>query len=352
VVIAHEATRTGSPVVLVDLLSRARPQLHHPLAIRLLAQGPLADDLLRLGDTNPVGVRPGAVLVNSALGAASLFDYAEGVPAGVYVHEEGDALRNLPAADKRALAERADHVLAVSPGAHEGLVSLGVPAERITLMPPIVAIAAPPVALVETVRSELAPDEGSLLVVGCGVAGWRKGTDLFVDTGGRLAADPRVRLAWVGRRSRSFGRLLDADCRSVGLEGRITWCGEVEDSAPYLAAADAVLMTSREDPQPLVPLEAAVLGTPTACFDTGGLGRLGDAGAAEAVAYPDTVALAAATAALLDEPQRSREIVDRARATVQRVHSPETVVPQFIAFLDRLLGAGSTEAGPSGDPTP
>lgn len=335
-VIAHEGTRTGSPVVLLGLLRRARAAIDRPISVRLLAEGPLADDLRGLATVSDPGTPPGLVLVNSALGADALADYPSSVPAIVYVHEVGDALRTLPAGCRAALAERADVVLAVSEAAASDLVDLGVDRGRIELLAPLVTVELAGAADVEAARAELGVPDEAALVLGCGEAGWRKGADLFVDVCARLGHD-RIAFAWVGRRPRSFARMLDADCAATRLGGRLRWIGEVPNTGPFLAAADVVVMTSREDPQPLVPMEAARHGTPTAGFDLGGLGDMAAVGAAEVVGYPDTRALAAATGMLLSDPDRRTAIVDAARTWVSERHSPDVIVPRFVDAVRRVL---------------
>ena len=71
------------------------------------------------------------------------------------------------------------------------------------------------------------------------------------------------------------------------------------------AAAQVLVMTSREDPQPLVPLEAAASGTATAGFAIGGIADLAEAGAAMAVAVSGHRRARAQTViSLLDDPDR------------------------------------------------
>jgi glycosyltransferase involved in cell wall biosynthesis len=115
----------------------------------------------------------------------------------------------------------------------------------------------------------------TFVVGGCGAAGWRKGTDLFVQIARRLCVDrnqDRVRFLWVGGDANDPGAIeFDHDVRACGLEGR---CMRVPSTAAvmdYYAAMDIFALTSREDPFPLVMLEAGACGVPVVCFDqTGG----------------------------------------------------------------------------------
>lgn len=346
-VVAHEATRTGSPAVLLDLLRAARGQLGAPLAVRLLSSGPLARDLADMAEVSSVSARPAAVLVNSALGAEALFGFPPEVPTAVYVHEQGGALAALPDPALHALRTRADLVLAVSHGTVEDLVGMGVERSRIVILPPVVDLTAPDPAAAQRARSSLGLAEGRQLVVGCGAASWRKGTDLFVAAAALLRRERDVHLAWIGRRSPSFRRVLDQDCRDAGLGSDLSWVGEVDDPRPWLAAADVLVMTSREDPQPLVPFEAAAAGTPTVAFAVGGLADMGTAGAALTVPYPDVARLAAETARLLDDRSGADELASRALEWSTAHHGVDVVAPRFAELMrDLVRGRHTTAVAP------
>lgn len=347
-VIAHEATRTGSPRVLLELLRFAGPSLP-PLSIRLLAGGGLSADLMALSTINDPAVPPVAVLVNGAAAASHLARFAPSVPSAVYAHEEGDALRVLEPSAQEMLAGRADLVLCVSENSRRDLMALGVEAERIRLLPPVVVerVAPSPESIAEA-RSELAADDATAIVVGCGEAGWRKGADLFLDVARRLAGRPGLAFAWVGGGPRAFGRVLHHDARLLGLDDRLRWVGEVQQPEAYLAAADVLVFPSREDPRPLVPLEAALVGTPTVGFALGGVADLADVGAAFAAPYPDTVELARLTAALLDDAARSAEVVGAAVRRTREQQSVDVVGREFVALLNGLIASGPLPASGAG----
>lgn len=338
-VVAHEATRTGAPRVLLDLLGFLADRIPVPVAIQLEAEGPLSSDLRNLADTE-VGLQtPAAVLVNGAAAAGTLHRVPAGTPAMVYVHEERAALDVLPGDCVVALAERCNRVLCVSERSRVALQHLGIDPLRIGVLPPAVPARAT-VSDADIARSlhELGLDADRPLVLGCGEAGWRKGADLFVDVARRVRADLPAQFAWAGRRPRAFARMLDADTRLTGVSEDLRWLGELDDVGPILSAAQVLAMTSREDPQPLVPLEAAAMGTVTAGFAIGGIGDLAEAGAAVAVKYPDTVALAREVTLLLEHPeQRARTASAAERRRTER-HSIDVVGEQFLVEILSLVG--------------
>ena len=154
-----------------------------------------------------------------------------------------------------------------------------------------------------------------------------------------MAASQEV-FAWVGRRRRGFSRVLEHDMEVLGLSDRMVWVDEVEDPSPFLAAADLLLMTSREDPQPLVPLEAALLGTPTVGFELGGLAEYAERGAVRVARYPDVAAMAAEVEALLADPSGASSLAAAAAAIVEEERSVELLGAAFVAEVLALLAAG------------
>ena len=331
-VVAHEATRTGSPRVLLELLRRTLPDHDGEVAVRLLAEGPLADELRELGTNSPIGFRPDVALLNSAPSAVVALELGPTVRVIAYVHEEGEALKVLPDAAVEGLVRRCDRVLCVSESARHDLLAMGVAPDRLDILPPSVRtgpLDGGPGR--SALAAQVGADPDRPIVVGCGEAGWRKGADLFVDTARRSSAG--ATWVWVGRRPRSFGRVLDNDVAAAGLGSRVRWAGEVAEARTFLAAADLVVMPSREDPQPLVPLEAAVVGTPSVGFAVGGLDRLAHNGAMVVVPYPDTVALAAAVDDLLADPARRDQVARVAADLVRERHDVDVLARRFAEEL-------------------
>lgn len=336
-VIAHEATRSGGNRVLHALLGATREHLGVPVAVELLTGGPMASQLRSLANVaGPVG-RPGAVLANSSLAARALLRFGADVPCAVYVHEDEEALALLDDESRLAITQRCRVVMCVSGAGAQSLRGMGVPPERIRVIPPMVGqVDLPDDLAVAGARAAMGASEGERLVVACGEMAWHKGPDLFVDLVARLD-DGRTRFAWVGRRPLGLGRVVSGDLAITGTENRVVLTGEVPDPARYLRAADVVVSTSRRDAQPLVPLEAALVGRPTAGFAVGGVAELGEQGCVATVPYPDTVALAAEVRDLLGDPVRSAALADAGARRARDRQSREVVGRAFADELGRLL---------------
>jgi glycosyltransferase involved in cell wall biosynthesis len=88
---------------------------------------------------------------------------------------------------------------------------------------------------------------------------------------------------------------------------------------------DCFVLPSREDPCPLVVLEAAATGLPIVCFKgSGGAADFVGADAGVAVPYLDIHAMAQAILELQKSPELRRRLGSTAMARVRVRHDPDT----------------------------
>jgi glycosyltransferase involved in cell wall biosynthesis len=164
----------------------------------------------------------------------------------------------------------------------------------------------------EGIRQRLGIPEEAFVVLGSGHETWRKGKDLFVLLAAqakKTMPEMQAHLLWVGGWQKDEDRRnILHDIRHLGLEGKVHFTGEVSNPLDYFAAGDVFAMVSREDPFPLVCLEAAALGKPVLCFaDSGGMPEFVEDDAGFVVPYLDLAAMAERIAALaVDTTLRAR----------------------------------------------
>ena len=107
-------------------------------------------------------------------------------------------------------------------------------------------------------------------VGGSGKVGHRKGSDLFIQVARYLKdnfPDLDIEFTWVGFVPEQDKVNLELELKKTGLGDIVNFTGEVEKPEQYFREFDVFLMTSREDPFPLVCIEAGMLGVPIICFD-------------------------------------------------------------------------------------
>lgn len=105
----------------------------------------------------------------------------------------------------------------------------------------------------------------------CGNADWRKAPDIFLQIAARVK-DPSIRFAWIGIRDDDpMKSQLEYDASKLGISDKIAWLSPTPKAVELINAMDLFLLCSREDPFPLVMLEAALCQKPVLAFeDTGG----------------------------------------------------------------------------------
>ena len=154
---------------------------------------------------------------------------------------------------------------------------------------------------------------------------------------------PEVRAWMVGD-----GPLRD-DCRSwmqsLELENRLRIMGEREYVAPYLAAADLLVVTSDSEGMPASVLEAGWFGVPTVAPRVGGLDEAVLDGETGLLTPPgDDDALFDAVLRLLRDGTRRHEMGRRARGRVRSRFTIERAAERYLVFYREVLGASGLGA--------
>jgi hypothetical protein len=213
--------------------------------------------------------RPPGVVYSSTVVNGPLLEQIRdlGMPIVTHAHELQKSIERWAPGEIMAATVRAsDLFMAAAPAIRDNLVARhGIAPEMVEVVPAHIDCEEEPPSAAE--REEIrrgwnaGPDE--IVVFGCGTTDWRKGPDLFCEIAARgLGEFPGLRFAWVGG---------DADYHrdwlaERGLTGKVHFLGTRGDVRKLLHAADVFLLSSREDPMPLVALEAAATGLPVVCF--------------------------------------------------------------------------------------
>jgi len=181
------------------------------------------------------------------------------------------------------------------------------------------------------IRKELGVPADTPIVLGCGSIHHRKGTDLFVSAAAETVrvrrAKPestaaRALFVWVGedQSGATFGNWCRHDAERLGVAEHIRFVGPDTDPARWFAGADVFALTSREDPYPMVNLEAINAGLPVVAFEGGGGAPeiLTPNGIGATVPYADPRAFGSALARFLDASDEADAERDRIRAFARR----------------------------------
>ncbi len=296
----HDLSRTGAPRMGVDALDAMRDEVD----VRIIAplDGPLAEDCRAIGPLSIIpqrlpgnvwqrayarferrrwtrGLRrwaPDLIYINSVAALPiALWVPLPDVPTILHVHELHIELMQVMKRCPDVMVSKPARYLAASEAVLRALVSeCGIDEDRIAVVHEFV-----PERRLGGVCSNQArrPHDGTLVVGGAGLPGWRKGTTLWLQMAAevRRLVGPSARFVWVGvpewpDSSWLEGLKFRRELNLMRLDDLVELIPSTPKAMEHFAGFDIFAMTSWEDPCPLVVLENMGLAKPVVCFAGGG----------------------------------------------------------------------------------
>ena len=378
--VSHHASRSGAPIALLHFLRWFKKNGSRPFSILLPTDGELTPAFAELAETWSIGRSrwrpdalrtnlliwagrsawarraeiadvqkfaarcfPGLVYANSIASAPAIDMLRPGVPVLTHVHELEYLFRVTASPALSGLLARTRQFIACSNVVKENLIrGHGVAPERVETVHESI-----PVDQVRADRprrqilEELRVPDGAALVIGGGSQNWRKGADLFVQLA-RLVCGQRsdVYFAWIGGSAWEIAEL-EHDVRLFGLAAKVRFTRLVSKPADYFAAADVFVLTSREDPYPLVCLEAAAVAKPIVCFaGAGGMPEFVEEDCGFVVPYLNITAMTDRVLSLLDSLECRVTMGEAARRKVTQRHDISQAAPRIMEIIERTIAVG------------
>lgn len=198
------------------------------------------------------------------------------------------------------------------------------------------------------IRQKFGIPEDAFVIIGSGYETWRKGKDLFVQLAARVnenAPEIQAHFLWVGGKleGEDYRNLLH-DIQLLGLTERVHFTGEVNNPLDYFAAGDVFAMVSREDPFPLVSLEAASLEKPVLCFNgAGGMSEFVENDAGYIVPYLDLAEMTTKIINLAKDSAVRKQLGQRAAEKVHKHYDTQKGSRHIEAIVREKLQASESE---------
>jgi glycosyltransferase involved in cell wall biosynthesis len=370
--IGHDARLAGAQVLLLSLIRWFREHTGIEIRIILLEGGVLLDKFTILGPTlvweqvvqhHPIKEERKLQLshftgkINLVYGntvlAPSIYDELEFLKAPYITHvhelEESIKLYVEKSAVEKMHTFTTGYVGCSQPVTQNLITNHGVPKERITTIHEFIEERQLNFGLPnQTQRNQLGLIENGLIVIGCGTFYWRKGGDLFIETALRVKQKgiTDFHFYWIGENIWDIDRVsynlspwsrLEQRIEENGLENHITFLGVKENVFDYLQAGDLFYLPSREDPFPLVCLEAAQCGLPVICFENaGGMPGFVESDAGFVVPFEDAGAAAEKIVFLHEHPSVLKELGDTARRKFLQRHSISIGAPEILHYCRKV----------------
>jgi glycosyltransferase involved in cell wall biosynthesis len=373
-VLSHEASRTGAPVLGWNLVRRLTGRYRVVTvamrggelepdfkAVAAATVGPLTWDhwdpveARRIAERIVEAYRPLYAIANS-IETRPMVPHlvALGVPTVALVHEFAAYVR--PLAAMRQVYDFASHVVfparivaesstRVFPDL-DARAGIHIKAQG-RADPPVSCETAPNACDSAEQKAATGPLEeakGCFVVLGAGTVHLRKGVDLFIAAAAaarRMRPDKRFRFIWIGHgydpaNDNGYSSYLAEQLIHSDLGDSLIMMDAVGNLEPFYARADAFLMCSRLDPQPNVGIDAVTRGIPTVCF-------AGGCGTAEVLAadpetrqlvvpYLDTHAAAEEICRLADAGANIAGL----RTVVARIGREAYDMEEYVRYVDAL----------------
>jgi len=392
--ISHDATRTGAPILLLDLLKWLKANSPFEFEILLRRPGPLVEKFAALAPVriavipqslrslikthgkkrglsqwlrstssrvrtvpdarsgsirslvkyykkyDPDLIYSNTVVNGDLLSAFSVLD----CPAISHIHELDNIISLFGEKNWQEVSGNTDRYIVASSAVRQNLIDRrGVSPESIDTV----------FSFVDTRQRAKRPEQSKALreslgiprearvICGSGLDEWRKGMDLFIRCAGEVVArhGSKVHFLWVGGWLSEEARLEHLElARKLNVDSHITFTGMVDNPLDFYELADMFTLTSREDPFPLVCLEAASLGMPVLCFDeAGGMPVFVEDDAGFIVPFKNISAMAGRISELMDDPALRKKLGARAREKVMERYDIEVGSRKILEIISSTL---------------
>jgi len=151
--------------------------------------------------------------------------------------------------------------------------------------------------------------------------------------------EKRFLAVWIGApEAAELCQFIKRDLKLMGLEGDVLIIPPVSSAIALIRELHAFTLLSREDPHPLVVLEAASLGIPTICFgESGGIGEFVKEGCGLSVPYLDLQAMAQGLYALSQDRLLRDELGTKAQQRVFQKHTLQQAAGRILSIIETTL---------------
>lgn len=377
VFIGHEASLTGAPYTQLYIIQWLRANTNHTIELVLLRGGPLEAEFAKVANIhvlneyieNPsLGQRiirkiehitnarmrqtlqkikskkPSLIFANTALTLDCAVRFKEyiGVPIIINLHELNTMFFHM---DIKIFTENMKKIDFFIPGSKvvEKLYQelCNVPDAVTQVVYDFTNNSLNGTSTSVGVRKQFAIPDGAQVVGAIGALGWRKAPDLFLQVAHYMlqSGNENIYFIWIGGNTSSIPfKEIEHDVRLMGLEKRVLFVGSQVDLKGFYELMDVFLLTSREDPFPLVCLEAAMTGCPIICFvDGGGMPEFVRDDAGYVVPYADVRAMADKTMHLLKNEKERETFGETGKQRALNCHTIRTIGPQVNEIINKFL---------------
>lgn len=192
----------------------------------------------------------------------------------------------------------------------------------------------------KSIKKELGLPIDALIIGACGAEDFRKGKDWFVPVATEVLqkkTNANIHFVWIGGGVVSENIKFDWD--RCGFKGNIHFLNFESDANAYFNEFDLFLMLSREDPFPIVNLEAGIFEVPVICFnESGGTTELLKNGGGLSVPYANLSSFSEAIIKMLSEKEIRLKAGRELKLEILHNFDIEIIAAKIFSIINRVSG--------------
>lgn len=373
--ISHEASRTGAPILSLNIVQQLTSQFN--VVTLLLGGGPLVESFIDAGAivAGPVDLYHKETFADWVIGKfldAHSFQFAIANSLGSYIALKPLADRYIPtislihefAVYIRPRTAIQNAMLWASQTVFSADITLD---SAIQVLPELSSCQLPVLAqgksiipgethdpahieaekaMLQKIMRPDGPEDDTIVILGAGWVQIRKGVDLFIECATRVINSPighKCRFVWIGNnynpeQDTQYSLYLQDQIQRAGISERFKIISETAAIEHVYALSDMMLLTARLDPLPNVAIDAMVRGLPVLCFDktTGIADILKRNGLQEECVAPylDTHNMADKIIRLASSQEARDKVGEQARDLAVREFNMPRYVEQLLALTE------------------
>ena len=378
--VSHDAARAGSQILLLDILEWIKQHTRIRFRVLLINGGVLLGRFRDLADCLVVeeiksrdifieelrkfADQTVSLVYANTVVSGRILEYLQylNCPVVTHVHELEKSIKRF--AGPQVMAKTVaftDKYIAASPQIKDNLVSNhGVDAADVQVVNAFIKPQGEPLTDMERIklRRTLGLPSDKKLVFGCGTLDWRKGVDIFVELASWIKNNTteNFHFYWIGPGGpdnyidpgmeksgpmKTFRQHLD----ELSATDSVSFLGERQYPRDFFRAGDIFALPSREDPFPLVCLEAANCGLPIVCFEgVGGMPDFVEDDCGFVVPYPNVDEMAAKISQLMANNELCRKLGHNGFIKLMERHVVGTAVPEILNIISSSLAQTSPKS--------
>ena len=293
--VSHDASRTGAPILLINL-ARILKEIGYDIEFLLKKSGPLEKDFKDIGTTylaerehkkgllrkiknrlkkksSPLGLLPWSsyclVISNTLTNGDILKEIKKNYTGKIitYAHELEIATHFYTNhEDLKRTLDISNEYWVPSYGVKKHLINnLGIAAQNIKLLHYYIPAFS---------KSGTTIIEREFTVGAAGTSDWRKAPEIFIQSAYRLFQkypEAKMKFIWQGAQQSGIEiSRIRYEIKKAGLEEKVIFLPSTSKMGEFYSNIDVFFLSSKEDPYPLVVLEAANARVPTICMEDAG----------------------------------------------------------------------------------